>query len=50
MGIVFLLVIIKSLGKARNRMLWQDQVHKQNIEPWLQPLVNLYGLNNCLKD
>jgi hypothetical protein len=48
---VSLLVIITwSLGKARNRMLWQDQVQKYSIKLWLQPLVDLYDSNSSLKN
>jgi len=50
LDIVFLLVIILFLGKARNNMLWQDLVLKQNIELWPQLPVSLFDLNIYLKN
>ena len=37
------------LGRARNKVLWWDLVHKQSIELWLQQQVYLFGLSNCLE-
>ena len=48
--IVSPLVITWSLGKARTKVLWQDLVQKQIIELWSRLLVNLFDLNNYLKN
>jgi len=48
--IMFLLVIIWFLGKARNNMLWQDLVLKQNIKLWPHLPVSLFGLKIYLKN
>jgi len=50
LDIVFLLVIIWFIWKARNNMLWQDLVLKQNIELWPQLPVSLFCLNIYLKN
>ena len=48
LGIVFYLVETSSLGRARNKMLLQDQALKQSIELWLLLRVSWYGQNNSL--
>lgn len=50
LNIVFLLVIISFLDRARNKMLWQDLMQKQNIDLWPHLLVSLFDLNNYLKN
>ena len=47
--IVSILEVTWSLRKARNKVLWQGIVQKQNIEPWLQPFVSLFDLSSCSK-
>jgi len=46
--IVSSFVVTRSLGRARNKVLWKDLVQKKNIELWPQPLLNLFGLSSFL--
>ena len=48
--IVSPLVITWSLGRIRNKVLWQDLVQKQNIELWPRLLVTLFDLISYLKN
>ena len=42
--ILLSLKAIWSLGEARSKRLWRDQVQKPNLEEWLMEYVSYYGL------
>ena len=47
---MFPLEVTSFLGRARNKVLWQDLVLKHNIELWPLLLMNLFGLKQLLKE
>ena len=49
LDIVYKLKVMLFLGKTRNKVLLLTPMLKQNIDPWLWLLVNLFGSNNFFK-